>query len=134
LEFRSKIGAVIVIPITLVVVLGGASVARAIADGRPVIALVLAVPILLVFWVAATTRYKLSGEHLEIRCAFMRSTLPLRTIRRLRPTRNPQSAPALSLDRLEITHDAGIALISPANRDTFISELRARCPQMEVEG
>jgi hypothetical protein len=43
------------------------------------------------------------------------------------------SAPALSLDRLEITHDGGVAVISPANRDRFLAEIRARCPRAEIQ-
>lgn len=132
-QFRSKIGAIIVVPAALVLLLGGASAANAMASGRPVLAAVLTLPIALVAWIALTTRYTLTSDHLAIRSAFLNSRIPLRTIRRVRPTSTILSAPALSLDRLEITHDAGIAVISPADRERFLAEIRARCPRAEVQ-
>ncbi len=132
LYFRSKIGAVIIIPAVIVLLLGGVSTARAIAVGRPFMAVVFALPGVLVAWIALTTRYALTGEHLEIRIASSTARIPLATIRRVRPTRRILSAPALSLDRLEVTHDGGVAVISPAQRDRFLAEIRARCPAAEV--
>jgi uncharacterized membrane protein YdbT with pleckstrin-like domain len=132
IEFRSKIGFVIVIPAVIVLLFGGVSTARAIAAGRIGMAVVLALPIALVAWIALTTRYTLTDEHLEIRITSAVSRIPLAAIRRVRPTRTVLSAPALSLDRLEITHDGGIAVISPNKRELFLAEIRARCPAADV--
>ena len=132
IHFRSKIGAIIIIPAVVVLLLGGAGAANALASGSPVLAIVLTLPIALVFWVALTTRYTLTREHLTIRSAFLNSSIPLRTIRSIRPTGTVLSAPALSLDRLEITHEAGVAVISPAERERFLDEMRARCPGAEI--
>ena len=132
-EFRSKIGAIIIIPAAIVLLFGGVGTAQAIAVGRPVMALVLGLPIALIAWILLTTRYALTNEHLVIRSAFVSSRIPLQTIRRIRPTRTILSAPALSLDRLEITHDAGVAVISPSDRDRFLAEIRSRCPRAEVQ-
>jgi hypothetical protein len=132
IQFRSKIGAIIIIPAVVVLLLGGASAANAMLSGRPVLAAVLTLPIALVAWIALTTRYTLTSDHLAIRSAFVNSSIPLRTIRSVRPTSTALSAPALSMDRLEITHDGGIAVISPDDRARFLAEIRVRCPHAEI--
>lgn len=132
LQFRSKIGAIAIIPIAVVLLLGAPATARAFAAGQPILAIVLSLPIALVAWIALTTKYAITADHLAIRCAFLTSRIPLQTITKVRPTRTILSAPALSLDRLEITHDAGIAVISPRDRERFLAEIRARCPRVEI--
>ena len=50
------------------------------------------------------------------------------------PTRNPLSSPALSLDRLRVTHRASSGerglLISPADTAGFLAALAEHCPQL----
>jgi hypothetical protein len=129
--FRSAVGNAFIAAAVVVLVLGGANAARALALGRPLMAIALALPIALFGWVWMTTSYTLTETDLEIRCAFVRMTIPFRSITRVQPTRTLQSAPALSIDRLEIRHDGGVAVISPKDRTGFIRELRARCPRLE---
>lgn len=132
IEFRSKIGAIIVIPAVVVVLLGAPAVTQAVIQGRYILAVLFTVPIALVAWIFATTSYSITPADLAIRCAFVTFRIPLQSITKVQPTRTMLSAPALSLDRLEITHDAGIAVISPANTDRFLAEIRARCPRAEI--
>ena len=70
-------------------------------------------------------RYGIGDEHLIVRFGLVRKRIPLATIRHVRPTRNPLSSPALSLDRLRIEHDGGAVMISPARRREFLAELEA---------
>ncbi len=70
-------------------------------------------------------RYGISGDFLVIRSGLLRRRIPLASITRVAPSRNPLSSPALSLDRLEIRH-GGLSrrtLISPAERSHFIVDL-----------
>jgi hypothetical protein len=75
--------------------------------------------------------YELGPSELVIRFGLIRSRVPYAAIRGIVPTRNPLSAPALSLDRLAI--DVGgqwPRLISPADRDGFLDGLAARAPHL----
>lgn len=79
--------------------------------------------------------YELEDDALVIRAGLLRSRIPYAQIRAVRPTRNPLSSPALSLDRLHV--DAGSALgpnISPADREGFLSALLSRAPQLHRVG
>lgn len=74
-------------------------------------------------------RYGVDDEHLTIRFGLVRKRIPLDDIREVRPTRNPLSSPALSLDRLRIDHGEGMfksVMISPGDKQGFLSELAAR--------
>lgn len=75
-------------------------------------------------------RYGIDGDALVVRHGLVRQRIPLRDIVEVQPTSNPLSAPALSLDRLEIRFGRGVfksAMISPADRSGFLDELAARC-------
>jgi hypothetical protein len=79
--------------------------------------------------------YELGDDALIIRFGLARSRVPYRSIRAVRPTGNPLSSPALSLDRLHV--DAGSALgpnISPADRSGFLDALAQRTPHLRREG
>jgi hypothetical protein len=71
-------------------------------------------------------RYGVSSDRLVIRFGVVRRYIDLAAIREVYPTHNPLSSPALSLDRLAIrTGDGllGMSLISPAEREEFLSTL-----------
>lgn len=106
----------------------------AIANGdyRP---LFVAVPALLVVfglaaWLFGKTDYRIAGQNLVIRSAFLRWTIAVDHIQSIAPTRSPLSSPALSLDRLEIRHRGGVILVSPADKAGFIAALRAVNPRI----
>lgn len=75
------------------------------------------------------TRYGITREELIIQFGLLRHRIRLETIKEVRPTRNPISAPALSLDRLSIRTTGRSfyeALISPADQETFCALLSTR--------
>jgi hypothetical protein len=79
--------------------------------------------------------YELDGDALVIRFGVFKRRVPYASIRRVTPTRNPLSSPALSLDRLHI--DAGNPLgpnISPRDREGFLRALAERAPHLELAG
>ena len=74
-------------------------------------------------------RYGLDEQTLIIRHGLVKQRLPLARIESVRPTRNPLSSPALSLDRLNVRYGAGFfrsVMISPADRDRFLDFLAER--------
>lgn len=73
-----------------------------------------------------TTRYRFSSEFLLIKSGPFSWTIPLRSITKVEPTHNPASGPALSLDRLAIHYDGKIVLVSPADKQGFMTELKKR--------
>jgi hypothetical protein len=71
-------------------------------------------------------RYGIGGDRLIIRFCVRRQNVLLQNILEVRPTRNPLSSPALSLDRLHIQFGTGIfkaVMISPTQRERFLSDL-----------
>lgn len=74
-------------------------------------------------------RYGLSNEGLIIRFGVVRRRIAFDSIDEVRRTHNPLAAPALSLDRLAIqAHGTrlGLHLISPLEREQFVSDLAER--------
>ncbi len=85
-------------------------------------------------WTLCSTVYVVSETTLTARCMMMTRRVPLQSITALRATRNPMSAPALSLDRIEIVHADGTLLISPADKAGFVQTMLERAPAIMVEG
>ena len=102
------------------------------AVGVAVAALVAGVYLGLVFPMS----YGLGETHLVVRFGVCRRRIPLAEISGVRPTRNPLSAPALSLDRLRVQYGQGFlraVMISPADRELFLGDL-ARKAGLRREG
>jgi hypothetical protein len=74
-------------------------------------------------------RYGVSNEHLIIRFGVVRRRIALDAIGEVYATHNPLSSPALSLERLAVRTGAGLSgmsLISPLEREEFLSTLAAK--------
>jgi hypothetical protein len=81
-------------------------------------------------------RYGIGGDRLTIRFGICRQHVVLANILEVRPTRNPLSSPALSLDRLHIQFGSGFfkaIMISPAQRESFLMDL-AKSAGLHKEG
>ncbi len=75
--------------------------------------------------------YEVRPDALVIRFGLVRSRIPYARIRRVVPTRNPLSNPALSLDRLHV--DAGSSAgpcISPREKAAFLAALAEHTPHL----
>lgn len=69
----------------------------------------------------------------------LRWRVPLAAVRSVRPSRNPLSAPAWSLDRLRIDYTTAsgrgrFLLVSPADRAAFLRDLAAAEPALVPDG
>ena len=74
------------------------------------------------------TKYTLSDGQLLINNGFSTQRIELTDIAYIIPTRNMISAPALSLDRLEVDYKNKKVLISPKDKRLFYQEIKARNP------
>ncbi|MDO5794531.1 MAG: PH domain-containing protein [Turicibacter sp.] len=85
------------------------------------------------------TYYVFEEDGIRIRCfIFCNVVIPYKSIISVKPTYNPVSSSALSLDRLEVkfmrpNHRPDIALISPIHRDDFIKEVQQRQTMLQKE-
>lgn len=133
--FRSKVDAWLAATIIAAALVSvAAAVAVAVGTGlvqSPSLAVALAALLLigavLPLWILRSTYYTLDARYLYVRSGPFRWRVPLQDIRAVRPTRNPLSSPALSLDRLRVEFGrGGSIMISPGDKDGFLTELERR--------
>lgn len=89
-----------------------------------------------VLWILYGTYYGFGDGELYARSGPFRWRVRLDSIDEVRPSKNPLSAPAPSLDRLAVRYRNGrrLLLISPADKAAFLRALVARAPQLRLEG
>jgi hypothetical protein len=88
-----------------------------------------ALVVLLYVGVGFPIHYGISHEELIVRFGLARARVALEKIISVVPTRNPLSAPALSLSRLEIRWGEGVfeaTMVSPKDRQGFLDLLADR--------
>jgi hypothetical protein len=102
---------------------------------QDIIAILILVPIsLFLVWLWFTTGYLIEGEELIIKFGPIKKKIPISDITKIRKTRNPLSAPALSMDRLEILYGTyRYTLVSPQEKGRFVSCLREINSNIEIE-
>ena len=128
--YKSKIGLEIFLP--LVMITGGLSVFLAF-NGDWVGVAVLTSLTLLIYLMFKTTRYIIEDGVLRIRSSFLiNQTVEIMDIKRVKETRNAMSAPAGSLDRLEVVSNKSSVLISPLDKKGFIAELKSINPKIKI--
>ena len=88
----------------------------------------------LMVWILSGTYYIVKADNLFVHAGPFRRTVPLGSISRLRATRNPRQAPALSLDRIEVRYDSRQILVSPRDKPRFVRAIVARAPGVELVG
>ena len=101
------------------------------SHGLPFVGAFLLAALLIVM--ARTTYYVVDGESLRVQCLVGRWTIPLASITALSPSSNIMSAPALSIDRIKVTHTGGwpgFALVSPKDKAGFIEAIRRAQPRV----
>lgn len=130
--YKSKIGLELLLPVVLV--LGTVLLLSLTEEPAWVGATILLPVILFVMHLFLTTNYTIEGDQLLIKSGFLfRKTVPIPSIRKIRETNNPLSAPATSLDRLEIVFGKyESVLISPKQKLEFIKHIQSINPAVEV--
>ncbi|MBD1261549.1 PH domain-containing protein [Maribacter polysiphoniae] len=81
------------------------------------------------------TYYTIDGNILKVKSGFLlNQSYEISRITKISETHNPISAPAASLDRLEISFDNGTSvIISPKEKYGFIDGLVQRNPKINVQ-
>ena len=90
-----------------------------------------AILLLLIFF---NIKYSLSDDELFVKNGFSTQSIPLKDITHITPTNSILSAPALSLDRIEIRYEGGSIVISPKDREGFYHAIQQRVPALKTDG
>ena len=80
------------------------------------------------------THYAIDGDKLIVHSGVLyKKKIAIASVRKIKETKNPISAPAPSLDRLEIFYNRfDSIIISPKDKPRFIAELIKLNPEIEV--
>ncbi|WP_438317028.1 PH domain-containing protein [Sporosarcina sp. FA9] len=90
--------------------------------------------ITLLLWIWFGTGYKIEGEFLKVRYGPFKSKINIKEIKVIRRTKNPFTAPALSVDRLEIQFSKfDVINISPKSESQLIHSLLAINPHIQLD-
>lgn len=89
---------------------------------------------LLMLYLFRFTKYTIEGNNLKISSGFLyNKKINIGSIQKIKGTNNPLSAPAVSLDRLEIVFDKNErVLISPKQKNEFVAHIQSLNPTVEV--
>lgn len=90
-----------------------------------------AILLLLIFF---SVKYSLSDDELLVNYGFSTRSISLKDITQITPTNSKLSAPALSLDRIEIIYKGGSIVISPKDKDRFYYAIQERVPALKTDG
>lgn len=120
--YKSKIGPPIIFPLCTV---GGMFIAMIITRALPAV-LIMGILILVLIYTYFNTYYTIAGNELKVRYGFIiNKTIDIGSIKKVVPTRDMRSAPALSTDRVEIFYNQNDSvLISPEDQAEFIERLK----------
>jgi hypothetical protein len=131
--FKSKIDLLFLLPI-LVALIGAEAymISNAIIIG----AIAVGIITLFVIYTCIDTLYVVTGDDkLKIKSGFLfQKEIYIKSIKKVRPTRDHSASPALSFDRLEISYNRyGRVVVSPNNQSEFIRELKEVNPRIRIE-
>ena len=94
--------------------------------------------LLVIFWVVCiyflfSIRYILDEKELKVKSLFYSRSYPIDMFQRIEYTRNPLSAPAASLDRLELFYSKNDSIIiSPKQKEEFVAEMQKLNPNIQI--
>jgi hypothetical protein len=131
--FKSKVDFLLLLPVLILLL-----AAEAFMISNKMIIGIVGVGILAAFviYMCIDTLYVFTNDNkLKIRSGFIfRREIYIRSIKRIRPTRDHMPSPALSFDRLEISYNRyGRVVVSPNNKSEFIRELKEVNPRIRIE-
>lgn len=139
-QFPSKRDTWIVVVLWIAVVMMGGAAIRLMSGGAPPVhAIIVSLVTLSIGGFTLSllygTRYIVKDSLLTIRAGPLRWRVEVASIRSIRPSDDPISSPACSLDRLEIAYgDNQTILVSPEDREGFLAEMMRVQPALIREG
>lgn len=131
--FKSKIDVLLLLPVLLVLAgVGVYVVLNGIIAGEIAVGLIL----LFILYTCLDTFYTFTNDNkLKIKSGvFYNREIYIKSIRKIRPTKNRRASPALSSDRLEISYNRyGRVVVSPNRKSEFIRDLKEVNPRIRIE-
>jgi uncharacterized membrane protein YdbT with pleckstrin-like domain len=130
-KYKSKIGTEILIPLILLFI----ALVFITKDGYSIWWVFAVAPVVLfIVYLFRNTFYTIKDSTLEVKSGFLVNlSIEVNSITKIKETNNILSAPALSLDRLEVSYGTGNkVLISPEEKSKFIEHLRSLNPDIKV--
>ena len=123
MRFRTKVDAWILILVSLAPL---GLIAATVATGDWKVGLFGLVYLGLLSLLVWPCEYVLEVDRLVVRSGVIRWRVPYREIESVKPTSNPLSSPAWSLDRLWIAYGKRAVMVSPKDKGMFLEELARR--------
>ncbi len=128
----------VVVVILLVCITGGAFLTATGSGWNFWLGIAALVASLAYLWLTVPVHYQITDQELRVRGGPFCWKIPLGSILRVRPSKNPLSAPAWSLARLHITFKKNgrksFVLISPGDRRAFLDTLQEAAPGLKPRG
>ena len=124
MKFPSKLS--VVVAIIILSIIGGSFIIKIIEQDY-ITATVFIIITGLIYWLYRATYYTIVNDRLIVKSGFfINDNIDINTIIKVKETYNPMSAPAFSLDRLEISYGkSSSVLISPKNKTVFLEHLKS---------
>ncbi|QJD97032.1 PH domain-containing protein [Mucilaginibacter robiniae] len=97
--------------------------------------IILSIVSLVLLPIVFNTNYRIKGQLLKVQSGIILNlSIDISTINRITATRSILSAPALSLDRLEVFYNKyDSVVISPRNKADFIAQLKQINPNISID-
>ena len=129
--YSTKLG--LGIALFIIIIIGGVSVQMLIEKQYWSFAINIIV-FVLVYFLYKTTYYTIENNMLNVKSAFLiNQDIDINTISKISETNNPMSAPAFSLDRLEVRYGKSESiLISPKDKKGFIRHIKSINNKIEI--
>lgn len=131
--YKSKIGFSIGLPLALILLsIEIFMLINQVWEG----ALIVVFVVLFIIYLYFDTSYRITSDgKLIIKGGFLiKREIDISSIKKIKATNNPLSAPAFSLDRLEISYNKyDTILISPEDKREFIQQLKELKPEIVIE-
>lgn len=131
LRFRSAVGWSFKVP---ALVVGVALIASQSKGFNPVSLAAVGLSLAFMRWLYVSTVYTVTDRGLRVQAGPWHRWVDATSIERVRPTKTMLSAPALSLDRLEVVGGFGSVIVSPRDKAGFVRALKRIAPQLRLEG
>lgn len=106
-----------------------------ITEPNAILMLVTTIVIVLLATLFFGTKYIIEGEELIVYGGIYKKRIDIKQIRSLHPLKNPLSAPAMSIDRIEITYNitfSEVILVSPKDKEGFVKKLLEINPNIKL--
>ena len=134
-SFRSQVDIWFIGPSLIFLGISAGAIVQTVLRGPSPAALVLFAAMGLWAWLAFGTHYVVTNKNLVVRSGPLKRTVTLESIQSVRATRAFLSAPALSMNRIELSVRGGSpVVISPVDRPRFLSILASMVPGVSIEG